>query len=190
MVEAGMADSERLFFALWPEPWQQAEWTTMAQQLIPSDAGRLVPSQNLHVTLLYLGEVKPQIRQAMERLAGTIKASSFCLRLEQIGYWRRPQVLWWGAKQTPEQLKQLVRLLQRGAENCGLELDRRPYKAHLTLARKVRRPPGHLSAQCCDWQVKQFALVRSTLSPEGAQYEVLRRWPLLKQPLDRGNFQM
>lgn len=176
-----MADSERLFFALWPEPWQQAEWAEMAQQLIPSGVGRLVPSHNLHITLLYLGEVELQMRQAMEETAGTIKASSFNLRLEQIGHWRRPQVLWWGAKQTPEQLKQLVGLLRSGAEACGLEFDRRPYKAHLTLARKVRHKPGRLVDQACDWRIKQFVLIRSVLSPKGAQYEVLHRWPLLEQ---------
>jgi len=176
-----MAETERLFFALWPEPQQQRDWAALAREMIPQDCGRLVTAQNLHLTLLYLGEVSQQQRQTLEEKAGEISISTFVLRLDGIGYWRKPQVLWWGVRDIPEALAGLVRSLRQRAVDCGIEVDQRPYKAHLTLARKVRRAPGRLLAQPCDWRIGQFTLVRSVLSPAGAQYEVLRRWPLLDQ---------
>jgi 2'-5' RNA ligase len=173
-----MAESERLFFALWPEPQQQHAWADLAESLLPPGRGRLLPAQNLHITLLYLGEVESEIRLMLEQKADAIQAKLFELKLERFGHWRRPQVLWWGPKQTPEPLQQLVDSLRQVAQACGIEVEHRPYQAHLTLARKVRHAPGRISAEPYEWQVDEFALVRSTLLPEGAHYEVLRRWPL------------
>ncbi len=173
-----MPDSERLFFALWPEPQQQRAWADLVKSLLPPGRGRLLPEQNLHLTLLYLGEIGTETRQILEQKVDAIQAKSFKLRLEQFGYWRRPKVLWWGPKQTPDPLQQLVGSLRQSAQACGIEVEQRPYKAHLTLARKVRHTPGRISAEPYDWRVSDFVLVRSTLLPEGAHYEVLRRWPL------------
>lgn len=173
-----MTDTERLFFALWPTPEQQGEWAALAQELLPKGCGRLIPSHNLHITLLYLGEIGAELRQTLEQGAEAIHLPAFELKLERFGYWRRPQVVWWGVRETPEPLTQLVDALRRNAAAAGLEVDRRPYVAHLTLARKVRRGPGRLKAPASLWSIKEFALVRSTLLPEGAQYEALRRWPL------------
>ena len=175
-----MSNDERLFFALWPETGLQKVWATTARELLPTGAGRLIPVSNLHMTLLYIGEVSAEKRAELELMAGEINFVPFVLRLDKFGYWRRPRVWWWGATETPEQLQQLVDSLRCGAKACGLEVDQRPYKAHLTLARKVSRSPGQLVAQPCDWHIKQFALVRSTLLPGGAQYEVQRCWSIAK----------
>lgn len=173
-----MAERERLFFALWPTSRQQRDWAALAQQLLPPDRGRLLPPQNLHLTLLYLGELDAETRQALAAKVDTIHAPGFELRLERFGHWRRPQVLWWGPRDTPGVLQQLVEDLRRAARACGLEVESRPYQAHLTLARKVRRNPGRLQAEPQTWSVNAFVLARSSLLPEGAHYDILRRWQL------------
>lgn len=173
-----MAESERLFFALWPEPQQQHAWADLAESLVPADSGRLLPAQNLHITLLYLGEVGSETRLMLEQKADAIHAKPFELKFERFGHWRKPQVVWWGPKQTPEPLQKLVQSLRQAAQVCGIEVEQRPYQAHLTLARKVRHAPGRISAEPYEWQVDEFSLVRSTLLPEGAHYEVICRWPL------------
>ncbi|ALP53962.1 hypothetical protein Tel_12905 [Candidatus Tenderia electrophaga] len=172
------AEHERLFFALWPTAQQQHGWAALAQQLLPSGNGRRVPPQNLHLTLLYLGQVDPETRRALAAKVDAIHAPAFELRLARFGHWRRPQVLWWGPHETPPALQQLVEALRRAARACGLEVDTRPYQAHLTLARKLKRNPGRLQAEVQVWPVKAFVLVRSTLLPDGARYEILRRWRL------------
>jgi 2'-5' RNA ligase len=42
--------------------------------------------------------------------------------------------------------------------------------------RKARRP-ARLELEPLSWPVREFCLVRSRLSREGAQYQRLRRWP-------------
>lgn len=173
-----MADSERLFFALWPTPQQQAAWAEVARAVLPSGSGRPLPAQNLHLTLVYLGQVDSATRQALEARVDAIHVQPFELRLERFGHWRRPQVLWWGPRETPAPLQALVAALRRAAGDCGLEVEGRPYQAHMTLGRKVRRAPGRPQAAPQTWPVQDFALVRSNLLPAGAHYEILRRWPL------------
>lgn len=179
-----MSDGERLFFALWPAPRQQRDWAGLAQRLLPPGRGRLLPAQNLHITLLYLGEAAPATRQCLEARVDAVHGQAFDLELERFGHWRRPQVLWWGPRQTPVALQQLVEALRGAARACGLEVERRPYQAHLTLARKVRRSPGRLQAEPQIWPVDEFVLARSILLPESAHYEILRRWRLGRRSSD------
>ncbi len=148
----------------------------MASELLPAGIGRLVPASNIHVTLLYVGEVTIERRNALETMAAGISFAPFMLRLNRFGYWRRPRVWWWGASQTPESLYGLVQSLQAGARRCGVAVDSRPYKAHMTLARKVVHLPELVAIQSCDWAVDHFALVRSVSSPAGVRYEPLQQW--------------
>ena len=171
-----MSQAERLFFALWPEPEQQKAWAAMAAELLTIDEGRLVPATNLHVTLLYVGGVTADKRIALEAMADEISFAPFVLRLNRFGYWHKPRVWWWGPRQAPEALSVLVESLRAGVERCGIEADRRPYTAHMTLARKVVRAPQQVVIPSCDWVVDHFALVRSVSSPAGVHYEPLRRW--------------
>ncbi len=56
--------------------------------------------------------------------------------------------------------------------------ERRPYRAHLTLARKVGKAPRSQAIEAIQWPVNEFCLVQSRTLPTGAEYAVLRTWPL------------
>jgi len=171
-----MTETERLFFALWPQSEQQKAWAAMASELLPTGVGRLVSATNLHMTLLYVGAVAADRRKALAEMAAEICFAPFVLRLDELGYWHKPRVLWWGPSQTPVALFELVRSLQAGAGRCGIEIDSRPYKAHVTLARKIVRAPEQVVTPSYDWAVDHFALVRSVSSPAGVRYEPLQQW--------------
>ena len=171
-----MTETERLFFALWPRPEQQKAWAAMASELLPTGVGRLVSAANLHMTLLYVGAVADDRRKALEVMAAEISFAPFVLRLDELGCWRKPRVLWWGPTQTPGALFELVQSLQAGAGRCGIEVEARPYKAHMTLARKVVHAPEQVVVRSYDWAVDHFALMRSVSSPAGVRYEPLQQW--------------
>ena len=171
-------EQERLFFALWPDAHQQQAWAQAAKEWLPPSTGRLVAAENLHLTLLFAGEVTLGQRQCLEQMADAICGDSFVLHFDRSGYWRRPQVVWWGCSQTPAALLELAQSLQAGAKECGIAVDECPYAAHLTLARKVRRPPLPITPPMAEWRVDRFVLVRSQLSPKGSVYEPLRSWTL------------
>jgi 2'-5' RNA ligase len=174
------AEKQRLFFALWPKVGQQQLWAQAAREWLPPGAGRLITAENLHLTLLFAGEVTLAQRQCLEQQADAIRGDSFVLHFDRSGYWRRPQVAWWGCSQSPVALLSLARALQTGAKQCGIAVDERPYTAHLTLARKVRKQYVPIKPNVADWRVDHFVLVRSRLSPQGPVYEVQRSWALVR----------
>lgn len=177
MSESG--EKERLFFALWPDAAQQQLWAQAAREWLPSGAGRLVAAEKLHLTLLFAGEVTPGQRHCLEQMADAVHGEPFVLNFDRSGYWRWPRVAWWGCSETPVALLNLVQMLQAGAKECGIEVDERPYAAHLTLARKVRKASVSIKPGVAEWPVTRFVLAQSQLAAQGAVYKVQRSWALV-----------
>ena len=173
-----MAERCRLFFALWPEAAFQNRCAEWVREHLPNLTGRLLSPANLHITLVFVGDVEAERQGCVEEVAGRVRGSPFTLTLDRLGYWRRPQVIWLGARQSPPALIELVAQLRTGLKACEVVSDRRPFQAHMTVARKVKKGTGSVSMQAMQWPVEDFALVGSELRPEGACYHVLQRWPL------------
>lgn len=176
----GAVATQRLFFALWPEPEVQQRLARVAQAVLPEHVGRAVPAQNLHCTLAFLGNVDADQRACVEAAASAVQAPAFELSMDRCGYFRRPQVLWLGCRETPAGLRQLVSDLNRGCTACGFPPEPRPYEVHLTIARKISRDPGRPSVIPVSWPVDRFALVQSVSEPGGVAYRPLRFWSLEK----------
>lgn len=176
------AGCQRLFLALWPDPSLRVAIVAATRDYLPVHAGRRVAPANLHLTLAFLGSVDAGQQACIEAAAAAVadnRPASFALRLDCLGFWPRPQVLWLGASQTPPALSELVARLNAALPACGYQPESRPYVAHMTLMRKLRRgPPASCLSAPVDWPVHDFVLVVSRTLPEGASYTVLARWPL------------
>lgn len=172
-------ESQRLFFALWPEPELAGRLHALAGKTLRHGDGRRVAVENIHLTLAFLGSVDAAFRECAEQAAAAIRASAFTLTLEQIGCWSRAGILWAGPVRVPDALSSLARELTAGLVSCGYVPETRPYAAHLTLARKVRRCPPPAPIEPLAWEVRRFCLRRSRLEPGGARYETLREWELI-----------
>jgi len=174
----GVVDTQRLFFALWPEPVLQQRLAQAAVALLPRTEGHWVREENLHGTLLFLGAVEAAQRLCLEDVASLVRAEPFTLMLDRLGYFRRPQVAWLGCTTTPVALQALVGDLRYGAATCGFTPETRAYEVHLTVAHKLRRDPGRLPLMPVAWPVKQFALMESVSESDGVHYRPLRFWDL------------
>ena len=174
----GAVETQRLFFALWPDPALQQRLAQATAALLPHDAGRRVREENLHCTLVFLGAVEAAQRLCLEDAASLVRAEPFTLMLDRLGYFRRPQVAWLGCTTIPAALQALVAGLSYGAASCGFPPEQRPYAVHLTVARKLRRDPGRLPLMPIAWSVRQFALMESVSEPDGVHYRPLRFWEL------------
>ncbi len=171
------APRERLFFALWPHPDLRSRLAALGAGTL-AGGGRLVPPLRLHLTLAFVGDVDPAVRTCLTEAAAGITAPPFTMTLDRLGWWRRSQVLWVGTDHGPAGLARLVAEVQRVVVGCGVAPETRPFAAHVTLARKVRRPPcGELPSGLV-WPVGEFALVRSVAGREGPCYTTLATWPL------------
>jgi 2'-5' RNA ligase len=170
-----MTETLRLFFALWPDEAVRKQLGKILREASLQHRGRPVQVENLHITLAFLGHVPPADLPCLEEMAQRIRFTPFTLQLDHLGWFSRARVLWIGASEIPEALFGLAGQVNEGVEACGFDIDERPFKAHLTLMRKV----SHLrdfEIKPVAWPVNSFCLVQSHTYPEGVQYEVLKSY--------------
>lgn len=170
---------KRLFFALWPDAEVRQRLAEVAE-LLPEASCRRTPVENLHLTLVFLGNVPdsaiPQLKDGANQLR--LQTPGFALRLERNGWWKRSGIAWLAPEQASLPLLSLVDELRRLSKHAGLSVEERDYRPHLTLARKLKRGPGSLRFEPLHWQVKDFCLVESVTHPQGASYQLMQSWAL------------
>jgi 2'-5' RNA ligase len=168
----------RLFFALWPSDEFRAALEPRILALQPEGVGRPQRPDQWHLTLEFLGPV-PESRVALARdAAAGVQARPCQVLLDAVEYWRRPGVLCLVAKVVPEALCELVAQLRNGLAARGFQPESRPFRAHMTLARKVVHPVSPVAFEPLHWPVADFTLVESVTDRSGSVYTPLARWPL------------
>ena len=171
-----MADTCRLFLALWPDgPVRERVTATLQQTSVLSHPGRPVAPENLHITLRYIGAVDNLQLACIRHAVAAVALTPFTLQLDHQGCWDRPQVAWLGMQQIPDVLQQLARDIDEALQGCGIEPLPGPFVPHMTFMRKIRHLPA-TTVPPISWRVDSFVLVLSESSPQGVRYTVLNRW--------------
>jgi 2'-5' RNA ligase len=154
------------------------------------DGWRWLAPDGIHLTVRFLGEVEQardrRAREAWSRVAGDSEPFRVCL--EGVGWFPErgaPRVLWVGVRETDPggALSGLAARLEQAAREQGWEPERRPFRPHLTLARRRRDatrpelPEPPVLADVAGW-VRRVVLMRSHLEPGGARYTALTSYSL------------
>ena len=167
-------DARRLFLALWPDEAVRSALVDL-QRRLPPGTGRSIIEDNLHITLVFLGTTSVERQQCVEQGMAGINRPAFAFQLDHLGYWRRPEVLWAGSSLMASPLSALVQDLRDVAARCGCTVDTRPFQTHLTLFRKVRKPPRDLPDMVpIQWPVSSFSLMESVTAAAGVRYNVVQ----------------
>lgn len=175
--ETARATAERLFLALWPDDAVRTALQALIASLGDIDA-RVIPARNLHLTLAFLGNVDAPRRHCVEQACDGIRAREFVLPLERVRSRARGGALWIEPAAVPPVLTDLAGKLRLSLGRCQFEPETRPYRAHVTLARAMRRRVAPVSFAPIMWRAQEFWLVKSVLESSGARYEIQRRWAL------------
>lgn len=163
----------------------RASFYRLARTLHADCGGRLTPRENLHQTLVFIGNVPAERILRLESLAANVRIPAFKLEFGMTGYWRHNRLVWAAPHATPEPLRMLVAALEQGLQRAGLRCDERPYASHVTLIRDARAP-ATLPPLAFDWPLRDFALVESVRGGRGRAYRVLSRRALNADPADTG----
>jgi RNA 2',3'-cyclic 3'-phosphodiesterase len=171
----------RLFVSLRPPP-------DVLDPLARAVAGlRTTRPDQWHVTLAFLGEVPdPQpLEPLLERAAAA--GAPLDLRLRGGGFFRGSGVLHARLAGDVDGLRQLARRVEDAAREAGVHLEPRPYRPHLTVARRLRADPGVLSGyEGPSWTATELELVRSRLGA-AVEHEVLSRHHLGRRATATGS---
>jgi len=106
-----------------------------------SAGGNFTRPENLHLTLVFLGETSPGRVREIHRTMGTASVGPFSLQFEGMGKFGDT---WWGGIRQSAALTGLYDHLTQGLKSAGFPVESRPFKPHLTLAREVILRPGAL----------------------------------------------
>ena len=176
----------RLFFALQPGDEQSAALAEQVAPLVTRLKAQRVPAENFHTTLCFVGAVEEEKLDVLLSAVAAVRARPATLHFDSLEYWRKPGVICATAAVTAAAAPARV-LAERLAEvtiAAGFTPDVKPFRAHLTLARKVQAA----NAAACEWphalapsltvQCDRFALMQSQRGETGSIYSVVNSWAL------------
>jgi 2'-5' RNA ligase len=172
----------RLFFALQPTPAQADALVAEIAPLVKELAAQPVPASNVHATLSFIGAVEEERVAALREAASSVRARHVTLRFDALDVWDKPEILCAIAGEN-EGARDLSALIGNAAVAAGFAPDLKPFRAHLTLARKVRRRiarnfewPRALAT--VDVHCDRFVLMESRRGEAWATYSVVDSWAL------------
>jgi len=181
--------SRRLFFAIWPDQNQQTAFAHAARKAVKASGGTPVPVSNIHLTLVFLGSVPDRRVADVSTIARRVStafpqdALPLQLEFERLEHWNKAQVLC----AVPEEGTGSVAATARLAESlhgemvaAGFAPDLKPFRAHVTLARKVHRGTRELDMHALLWAYSEFALIDSRTEASGVLYSVVDSWSLYR----------
>lgn len=159
-------------------------------RLLRSQPGvKWVEERNLHLTLLFLGDVDsvrvPEIESCIESCTADCRPFQLALRGLEIFPPRSPRLVWASLAQQDAQFFALHKELLGALRREGFTPDAKPLKLHITLGRIKHALPVSLEreilASALDTSVQAYdtlTLYRSVLKPEGPVYHVLKQYKL------------
>ena len=100
------------------------------------------------------------------------------LDFDTLGAWRASGVAWVAPSVLPPVLVELHATLHGALVEAGFEMESRPFRPHVTLARRCVQPHPRSQATPIHWAVRRLCLIGSELRPEGPRHTTLAEWPL------------
>ena len=169
----------RLFLAIELPEKIKNSLVAVQNQLKPFFRAKYVEKNNLHITLKFLGEVENV--NSLNKLSEA-KFNPFRISLSRIGVFPNPnyiKVVWVGVKDGAEEV---VKLHDEIESKIPFEKDRN-FNPHITIARlksrvddKAKKKMNSISFNE-EFEVREFVLCKSTLTPSGPFYEKLSSFP-------------
>jgi 2'-5' RNA ligase len=149
-----------------------------------------VEPENLHVTLLFLGEVDiitvPEVCTAVAEAVA--EHAAFTMTVEHTGCFphaRRPRILWAGVGTGTQEIVAIHDAVERPLLELGCyRREERKYTPHITLGRirgeRHHSDLGPALTRYADWKggetaVKEIHVMGSELTPQGPVYTILSR---------------
>ena len=179
----------RLFAALDLDDATRQRLANVTSHLKRIPGVRWTKPEAFHLTLRFFGEWPQERLPELVAALGSVKPpeAPVEIRLTRLSFLpspSRPRVFI-AAGETPKPLAEFQRRVDKAARSLGFEPERRAFLTHVTLGRiRDRRQGGNLVTTVREYEVDLgsftadcWTLYSSELTPSGAIYTALARWP-------------
>jgi 2'-5' RNA ligase len=164
------------------------------RQVVPAGSAKWVETQNIHLTLKFLGDTDQKILNALiqdlQQEKEAIKQFAFaCANLGAFPNAKNPRVIWAGSSSS-DHLIHLFKIIENICLKNNFPAEEKPFSPHITLARIKKT----LEADCandfvnaisqfksCEFGeqvVNEFTLYRSDLKQSGPIYTPIHKFEL------------
>ena len=127
----------RLFIAINFNDETRAHLVSLRDELRSrSKRGNFTLNDNLHLTLVFIGECSPMKFDKVKAILETVAFKPFETAIEKLGTFSRG-TLWWAGLREDKPLMDLQHEIEHKFALCGFEMDGRKYHPHITLGREV-----------------------------------------------------
>jgi 2'-5' RNA ligase len=182
----------RTFIAIELPPEIKDKLSRLQVQLQNSGADvKWVKAQNIHLTLKFLGDRDEkkveQISRILEETA--LGQQAYLVRLFSLGAFPKitsPRVIWVGINKGDRETKEIADTLEEKIAKLGIPKEDRPFSSHITigrtrsglnrqrLAEDLEKLAAILDEENLEFRVEKITLYKSTLTPQGPIYNVLK----------------
>ncbi len=175
--------SVRVFFAIWPEEAIRRQLCGLSEKLAVASSGRMMREESIHLTLVFLGEVRSSQLDMLRSAANIVKEQSFDFIVDRVSYWKYNRLVYATAGEVPQRLLKLVDSLKALMSANGFLFGNRTFRPHITLVRKVGLNCLPKSLHYLDtpiiWPVNDWVLVKSEQASDRTVYTPIGRWALI-----------
>jgi len=166
---------------------------SLQEQLKKAEADvKWVTPENIHLTLKFLGEVDDEklkrISMAIEEAA--CENNSYKIGIHSLGAFPKMdylRVLWVGAEEGDAETRKIAQNLEEKITKIGIPKEARPFSSHITigrirstlnrerLVRELKTLQENFGKENLEFCASEITLFKSTLTPKGPLYEVLKK---------------
>lgn len=150
-----------------------------------------VQPHNIHLTLKFLGEINDKkldkIISILEEIAKD--KDPFRIRISSLGAFPKmnfPRVIWVGVDKGDNQTKEMAKALEEKITKLGIPKEDRSFSTHITIGRTrstlnrerlveaLSSLANKLDEENLEFAVTKITLFKSTITPKGPIYEILK----------------
>jgi RNA 2',3'-cyclic 3'-phosphodiesterase len=168
----------RAFFALSPDAEVRETLAALGRDVARRCRGRAVPPDNAHLTLAFIGDIAKEALPTLERVGDSVPRTGFVVSFDSLGAWRASGVAWIAPSMLPPPLLKLHSTLADQLGKAGFDLETRPFRPHVTLARRCLQPLARAHCPPILWRADKLYLIGSELRADGPVYRNLASWDL------------
>ena len=168
----------RAFFALSPDDEVRETLAALGRDVARRCRGRAVSPDNAHLTLAFIGDIAKGSLPVLQAVGDRAPKTGFVVSFDSLGAWRASGVAWIAPAALPPALLKLHSTLADALAKAGFELETRPFRPHVTLARRCLQPLPRAPCTPILWRAEKLFLIGSELRSDGPVYRNLASWDL------------